>query len=147
MRLCVILRRGDATRLRRWFIISLYLRCWFNIPWIWRWGYGFNSVVSAIMGSTVTVVVIIAMVGWFPVVGIWVPIVVVVWDYVILVPAEVIIIELVWVSEVIGVLVLVVRRIQLVVHVQGCGGLICIAYGYLLWRGASEGECKSQNEQ
>lgn len=86
----------------------------------------------------VSVIAVIAVVVPVPIVGIRLPVVVVVWDNVILVPAEVIIVKLVGVSEVVWVLVLVVRRIQLVVHVQGCcDGLGCITYGYLFLRGAS----------
>lgn len=81
--------------------------------------------------------IIIIMVGWFPIIVIRVIPVVVIWDDVILVSAEVIIIELVGISKVVGVLVQVVRRIQLVIHVQCCGGLWCIAYGYLFLRGAT----------
>lgn len=116
--------------------------------------------VSAIRGSTVPVVKIIMVVMFgvsvIAIVAVVVPVpivvirsvpVIIIRDHVILVAPKIGVIKLVWIAEVVGVLVTVVRRIQLVVHVQGCGGLGCIAYGYLLWRGASEGECKSQNEQ
>lgn len=87
----------------------------------------------------VTVVAIIAVVVPVPIIGIRSPVIVVIRNHVILVPPKVVVVKLVGISEVVGVLVLVVRRIQLVVHVQGCcDGLGCIAYGgYLFLRGAS----------
>lgn len=86
----------------------------------------------------VSVVAIVAVVVPVPIIGIRSPVVVVVRDNVILVSPKVVVVKLVGITEVVGVLVLVVRRIQLVVHVQGCGdGLGCIAYGvYLFLRGA-----------